>query len=113
MPQSSSSHHSTESAVKAPHRRTLGDDGIGSSTHSTIPNGDPVVSTEDDGPMDLFISAQLPTTNGLGGVERRISKDDEKEGPLDLTIKKPLDLSTSKVGPQNGNNSDDDRYFMS
>ena len=47
MPQSSSSHHSTESAVKAPHRRTLGDDEVGSSTHSTIPNGDPVVSTED------------------------------------------------------------------
>ena len=113
MPQSSSSHHSTDSAVKAPDRPTLKDDEAGSSTHSTIPNGDPVVSTEDDGPMDLSISAQLPTTNDLGGVKRRISKDDEEEGPLDLTNKKPLDLSKSKVGPQNDSSSDDDRYFVS
>ena len=67
--------------------------------HSTIPNGDPVVSTEDDGPMDLSISAQLSTTIDLGGMKRIISKDNGEEGPLDLTNKTPLDLSKSKVGP--------------
>ena len=38
--------------------------------------------------MDLSISAQLPTTNDLGGLKRRIVNDGEdleNQGPLDLT----------------------------
>ena len=84
----SSPSQSTDSRVGTTRRHTLEDDKTIPSRHSTIPNGDSVVGTEYDGPMDLSISAQLPTTNDSGGLKRRIMNDGEdleNQGLLDLT----------------------------
>ena len=54
------------------------------SSSLTISNGDFVVGTEDDGPVDLSISGYLPKTNDLSGLNTRIANGDddlEAEGP--------------------------------
>ena len=54
------------------------------SSSLTISNGDFVVGTEDDGPVDLSISGYLPKTNDFGGLNTRIANGDEDleaEGP--------------------------------
>ena len=81
----SCSSQSTDPDVEATRLRTLEDDEtIPSSSHSTIPNGDFVVSTENDIPIDISDAAQLPTTNGLdkrAPKKRRIvnAGDDEEK----------------------------------
>ena len=78
---------SIDPGVEATRRRTLKDDEtIPSSSHSTIPNGDFVVSTENDIPIDISDASQLPTTNGLDKralKKRRIvnAGDDKEEQP--------------------------------
>ena len=62
----SCSSQSTDPDVEETRRRTLEDDEtIPSSSHSTIPNRDLVVSTENDVSVDISDASQLPTTNGL------------------------------------------------
>ena len=89
------SSQSTDSEVVTPRRRSLEDENVEpSSSHSDIPNGDAVVSTEDVKPDPIRLSAQLPTTNDLvkRGLKRRIVSDDEEE---DLEMKGPPDLTKS------------------
>ena len=82
----SCSSQSNDPGVEETRRHALEDEEtIPSSSHSIIPNGDLVVSTENNIPVDLCDASQLPKTNGLDKSAPKkinivIAGDDEEEG---------------------------------
>ena len=94
VPQSYPSHPTDSGATR---RRIREDNEIIPSSHTTIPNGDCVVSTEnvDVKPDPFVLSAQLSTANSLGkrGPKRKIVPNDDEE---DSEVQGPPDVTKSK-----------------